>query len=158
MSAANNLIKEFCQSIGMEGLQLDANKQCSLSFDDKVVLTFLSDDLGDNLTCLCYVAELGKPEGMRILLEQNFLPEANGGARYSLEPGTERVVASRVWSALKTSVPEFSNDVEAFVNGAMATQKWLQDGTIPTSGIPGKNQAPATASPPDSISMAHQAY
>lgn len=154
MSAANNLIKEFCQSIGMEGLQLDAQKQCSLSFDDKVVLTFLSDDVGDVLTCLCYVADLGSSDNLRQLMEQNFLPEANGGARYSLEPKTDRVVMSRVWSAMKTSVPEFSNAIEAFVNAAMATQKWLHEGGVPATA-PAKTEAPVAG---DSLSMAHQLY
>lgn len=127
MTATNNLIKEFCQSIGMEGLGLDENKQRSLCFDDKIVITFIGDD-NDCITGLTYIHEAKTPADLRKLLEQNFLAEAHGGARFALEPNTERIIMSRVWNAVKTSVPEFSNDLEAMVNSALQAQKFFDGG------------------------------
>lgn len=130
MSAANNLIKEFCQSIGMEGLGLDEQQQRSLCFDNETVVTFIGDK-SDMITALCFISDLGDPVNMRKLLEENFLPESHGGARFSLEPGTDRVVMSRQWHAVKTDVPEFSNSLEAFVNSAIVAQKYFANGGTP---------------------------
>ncbi|MGL4335299.1 MAG: type III secretion system chaperone [Turicibacter sp.] len=129
MSASHNLLKEFCQSIGMEGLGLDDAKQRSLCFDDKIVVTFVGDDT-DVLTALCYIHDLPKEADMRRLLEENFLPEANGGGRFSLEPKTDRIIITRCWDATRTPVPEFSNDLEALVNAAMQAQKYFEAGGV----------------------------
>ena len=148
-TAANNLIKEFCQSIGMDGLGFDDNRQRSLCFDDKVVITFLGDD-GDGITAVCFVAELGKPENMRMLLEQNFLAEAHGGARFALEPTQDRVVMTRQWDAVKISVPEFSDNLEAFVNSALQAQEFFDKGGL----APADTAVPSTSG--DSLSQAYQ--
>lgn len=150
MSVTNNLIKEFCQSIGMDPMGLDENKQRSLCFDEKVVVTFLGDN-GDYITAICFIANLGKPENMRKLLEQNFLCEAHGGARFALEPESERVIMTRQWDAVKTDVPTFSNELEAFVNSAMQAQSFFNDGGVPDQAKPADG-VPAT----DSLSMAYQ--
>lgn len=148
--AANNLVKEFCQSIGMEGLGLDDSHQRSLCFDDKVVVTLLGNPNDDSVTAVCFVAELGKPENMRMLLEQNFLAEAHGGARFALEPQQDRVVMTRQWDAVKVSVPEFSDNLEAFVNSAMQSQEFFNQGGLPEvdGDIP--------SVPVDNLSQAYQ--
>lgn len=150
MSASHNLLKEFCQSIGMEGLGLDDNKQRSLCFDDSIVVTFVGDE-SDTLTALCYVHDLTKEADMRRLLEENFLPEANGGARFSLEPKTDRIIMTRYWDATRTPVPEFSNDLEALVNAAIAAQKFF------AAGGTNSEAAPAAEGAPVNISNAYEA-
>lgn len=156
MSAANNLIKEFCQSIGMEPLGFDEQNQRSLSFDDKIVVTFL-DDKGDQVTALAFIADSkGNPVILRKLLEQNFIPEAHGGGRFTLEPGTDRVVLTRQWDALTATVPVFSDNLEAFVNSAMQAQTFILDNCdkAPQAAVP--TDAPVAA-PVDSLAAAYQA-
>ena len=128
MSASDNLVKEFCQSIGMSPLGFDEENQRSLSFDEKIVVTFLGDTNDPELlTALAFVAETKvNNEVLRKLLEQNFLPEAHGGARFALEPKTDRAVLSRQWHAGRTPVAEFSENLEAFVNSAMQAQEFVQ--------------------------------
>jgi hypothetical protein len=147
MSAADNLIKEFCQSIGMQPMGFDENKQRSLSFDEKVVVTFLNDE-ADVITALVFVAHLGKPENMRVLLEQNFLAEAHGGARFALEPRSDRVVMTRQWDGVKTTVPQFSDDLEKFVNSAIKSQDFFNSGGIVDT--------PADGEKIDSLAAAYQ--
>jgi hypothetical protein len=145
MSAANNLVKEFCQSIGMAALGFDEENQRSLSFDEKIVVTFLGDSAdSEMLTALAFVADTNlNLEVLKKLLEQNFLPEAHGGARFALEPKTSRTVLSRQWHAGRTPVAEFSADLEAFVNSAMQAQAFVEENAnsapapVATEGAPG---------------------
>lgn len=150
MSISDNLLKEFCQSIGMEPLGFDKDKQRSLSFDEKIVITFLDED--EKITALCYVANVTKPEDMRKLLENNFLPEAHGGARFALEPHTDRIIMTKQWEAVKTTIPQFSDELEHFVNSAIKCQQYFADG-----GAPAEKTEAETAKPVDSLSAAYQA-
>jgi hypothetical protein len=129
MSTSNNLIKEFCQSIGMEPLGFDENKQRSLSFDEKVVVTFLQDN-DESITALVFIGDLGNPENMRRLLEQNFLAEAHGGGRFALEPNSDRVILTKQWDAVKTSIPEFSDQLEQLVNSCIQCKEFFERGGI----------------------------
>lgn len=150
--ATNNLIKEFCQSIGMEGLGMDENNQRSLCFDDKIVVTFIGDDT-DFVTALSFIDEVKSPDDMRKLLEQNFLAEAHGGARFALEPNTDRVIMARQWNAVKTTVPEFSDELEAYVNSAMQAQKFFADGgAVAAPSAPQEGVVNGT----DSLAQAYQ--
>ena len=129
MQAADNLIKEFCQSIGMNPLGLDDENQRSLSFDDKLIVTFIGDQ-DDSVTALCFIGELKKDADMRIFLEQNFMPDAHGGARFSLEPKSDRIVMACRWNALRIDLASFSKDLETFINSGMRAQEFLDKGGV----------------------------
>ena len=158
MSSANNLVKEFCQSIGMSPLGFDEENQRSLSFDDKIVVTFLGDQAdSDLLTALAFIADTNNhPQVLRKLLEQNFLPEAHGGGRFTLEPKTNRAVLCRQWHAGRTPLAEFSENLEAFVNSAMQAQEFVQSNATAPVDDPSENAS--TDAPPaiDPLAAAYQ--
>jgi hypothetical protein len=152
--AANNLVKEFCQSIGMEALGLDSDNQRSLAFDDKLVVTFIGGD-NDFVTALCFIADsAGHPEVFRKVLEQNFLSEAHGGGRFSLEPTSDRIILTRHWNAVKTTVPEFSDELEAFVNSGMQAQDFINNVVAGVAPPAAKTEQGA---PVDTLAAAYQA-
>ena len=127
MQAADNLVKEFCQSIGMSPLGLDDDNQRSLSFDDKIIVSFIGEK-DDMLTAICYIGDIKKDADMRMFLEQNFMPDAHGGARFSLEPKSPRIVLTHTWNAARIDLPTFSKALEGFVNSGMRAQEFLEKG------------------------------
>lgn len=154
-AAANNLIKEFCQSIGMDPLGLDEENQRSLAFDDKLVVTFIGNET-DFVTALCFIADsTGHPDILRKALEQNFLAEAHGGGRFSLEPNSDRIILTRHWNAVKTTIPEFSDELEAFVNSGMQAQQFIND-VIAGTFDKGANNTTTEGAPVDSLTAAYQ--
>lgn len=158
MQAADNLIKEFCQSIGMSQIGLDEENQRSLSFDEKMIVSFIGES-GDKLTALAYIGDIGKDADMRVFLEQNFLPDAHGGARFSLEPRSNRIVMSTKWDATRIDLPTFSKDVEGFVNSGMRAQEFLAGGGAGSMAAGAPEGAPSTEpSAPSSTPSSLEAY
>jgi hypothetical protein len=152
--AANNLVTQFCKSIGMEGIGLDEQGQRSLIFDEKLVVTFLGSD-DDTLTALSFLADCAhKPEVMTRLLEQNFLAEAHGGARFALEPKTSRVIMTRSWNAIRTTVPEISDDLEKMVNSGMQAQEFIEKGEVTSTTTTTPDAS--NGAPVDSLAAAYQ--
>ena len=145
MQAADNLVKEFCQSIGMSPLGLDEENQRSLSFDEKIIVSFIGEK-DDQLTALCYIGDLTKEADMRTFLEKNFMPDAHGGARFSLEPKSDRIVMATKWNAQRIDVAAFSKDLEGFVNSAMRAQEFLNQGGISTAPAAANEAGAAPAS------------
>jgi hypothetical protein len=125
-----------------------------LSFDDKLVVTFLGDET-DNVTALCFIAEShNRVEVLRKVLEQNFLSEAHGGGRFALEPNSDRVILTRNWDAIKTTVAQFSDELEAFVNSGMQAKDFIEA----VVATPEATSAPVDGSAPvvDSLAQAYQ--
>ena len=155
MQAADNLVKEFCQSIGMSALGLDEENQRSLSFDEKIIVSFIGEK-DDSLTALCYIGDIKKDSDMRIFMEQNFLPDAHGSARFSLEPKSNRVVMAAKWNALRIDVSMFSKDLEGYVNSALRAQEFIDNGgVVPVPEI-AEDGAPANGTPAQSSLAAYQ--
>ena len=155
MQAADNLVKEFCQSIGMSPLGLDEENQRSLSFDEKIIVSFIGEQ-DDSLTALCYIGDIKKDADLRIFLEQNFMPDAHGGARFSLEPKSNRIVMAAKWNALRIDVTMFSKDLEGYVNSAMRAQEFLDKGGAVAAPATTEDGAPAAGSPAESTLAAYQ--
>ena len=144
MQAADNLIKEFCQSIGMSPLGLDEEKQRSLSFDDKIILSFIGEE-DDSLVAICFIGNALKDADLRVFLEQNFMADAHGGARFALEPKSNRVIMTAKWNAQRIDLTSFSKDLEAFVNSAMRANEFLDKGGALETQTANAESAPAPA-------------
>jgi hypothetical protein len=117
MQAASNMIKELGRLIGLETLELDDAGQCTLAFDETIVLTFVAD-VDDGLNVVSYVADLEaeKPDAGKVLLSHNFVPGALGGGRVAVEPESARVVLVNRWDAIRCDFGHFQQQLEAFVN------------------------------------------
>lgn len=129
MEAVSNLLKEFGRHIGLEQLTLDDDGQCTLAFDEDIVMTFVADPEG-GLNAVSFVGELpesGAEEFVKGLLQENFLPSNHGGARFALEPNSNRLVMVGRWDAQKTDINFFSTQLEACVNSIDAMQKTMTE-------------------------------
>jgi len=127
MEVVNNLLKELGRHIGLDQLELDDEGQCTLAFDEDIVVTFVADPDG-GLNAVSFVGELpesGAESFVKELLAENFLPSNHGGARFAIEPNSNRVVVVRRWDAQKTDVNQFSSHLEACVNTIDAMQKTM---------------------------------
>lgn len=127
MEAVGNLLKELGRHIGLEQLELDDEGQCTLAFDEDIVVTFVGDPDG-GLNAVSFVGELpdsGAESFVKSLLAENFLPSNHGGARFAIEPNSNRVVAVGRWDAQKTDVISFSAQLEAYVNSIDGMQKTM---------------------------------
>jgi hypothetical protein len=127
MEAVNNLLKELGRHIGLEQLALDEEGQCTLAFDEDIVVTFVADPDG-GLNAVSFVGELpesGAEPFVKGLLEENFLQSNHGGARFAIEPNSSRVVMVGRWDAQKTDIGLLSSQLEACVNTIDAMQKTM---------------------------------
>lgn len=140
MEAASNLIKELGRLIGLEALALDEVGQCTLAFDETIVLTFVGDPDG-GLNVVSYLGELGSenPSASRMLLSHNFVPSALGGGRVALEPESSRAVLVHRWDAARCDFGLFQQQLEAFVNAVESIRAELSE--VPSA--PSSNPNPA---------------
>lgn len=149
MQAANNLLKELGRLIGLEELALDDAGQCTLAFDETIVLTFVVDQ-DDGLNVVSYIGELepGNPRSAQALLERNFTPVGLGGGRVAMEPDSERVVLVSRWDAVRTDFALFQQQLEEFVNAVEAIRKALEEGpaSAPLAGTPTREIVPPPGS------------
>lgn len=132
MEAVNNLLKELGKHIGLEQLELDEDGQCTLAFDEEIVVTFVADPDG-GLNAVSFVGELpesGAESFVKALLEENFLPSNHGGGRFAMEPNSNRVVMVGRWDAQKTDLGFLSAQLESFVNSIDAMQKAMAETTF----------------------------
>ncbi len=151
MEAANNLVKDFCKSIGMDPLGLDEENQRSLAFDDKLIVTFIGEE-DNNLVALCYIGDIKKEADARVFMEQNFLAHAHGTGRFALEPNSDRIVLTSKWRADRIDVPQFSAELEKFIHSGLRAQEFLDKGGAMDKPVAANEGAPAPAMPE---SMAH---
>jgi hypothetical protein len=143
MEAVSNLLKELGRHIGLEQMELDEDGQCTLAFDEEIVVTFVADPDG-GLNAVSFVGEIPESGGMSLvtaLLEENFLPSNHGGARFALEPNSNRIVLVTRWDAQKTDLSLFSNQLESYVNSIDAMQKALASGEFADGGSSGGSGA-----------------
>ena len=117
MQAARNLVKELGRHIGLDGLELDESGQCTLAFDETIVLTFVAD-ADDGLNVVSYVGDLDHHQAKIAikLLAHNFGPNGLGGGRVAIEPDSNRVVLVHRWDGVKTDFSSFTAQLESFVN------------------------------------------
>jgi hypothetical protein len=146
MQAASNMIKELGRLIGLETLELDEAGQCTLAFDETIVLTFVAD-VDDGLNVVSYVADLDsdKPDAGKVLLSHNFVPGALGGGRVAVEPESSRVVLVNRWDAIRCDFGYFQAQLEAFVNAVESIRGDLDRlpvGTAASSGSARREDVP----------------
>lgn len=148
MEAANNLIKELGRLIGLDALSLDASGQCTLAFDESIVLTFVGDQ-DDGLNVVSYIGELAPEDAVasQKLLSHNFVPNGLGGGRVALEPDSSRVVLVNRWDAIRTDFGFFQQQLEAFVNAVESIRNELEAAPAP-SLAPTPNTLRREAVPP----------
>jgi hypothetical protein len=149
MEAVGNLLKELGRHIGLDQLELDDEGQCTLAFDEDIVVTFVADPEG-GLNAVSFVGELpdsGAESFAKKLLAENFLPSNHGGARFAIEPNSNRVVAVGRWDAQKTDVNSFSAQLEAYVNSIDLMQKTMANATF-DAPISSAKQVDGRSSPP----------
>lgn len=117
--------------------QLGQRRQCSMSFDHSLVVTFLAEE-GAGLTALSYVMALDDqpPSLWRRWLGLNFLSDGLGGARLSMDTDSNSLVLTREWDAATLGAQEFFSDVEKFVNLVEALRADAQASDMGASEIP----------------------
>ena len=150
MEAVGNLLKELGRHIGLEQLELDDEGQCTLAFDEDIVVTFVADPDG-GLNAVSFVGELpdsGAESFVKSLLAENFLPSNHGGARFAIEPNSNRVVAVGRWDAQKTDVNAFSAQLESYVNSIDGMQKTMASNRYDEPGKPQQKFDGGSAPPP----------
>jgi hypothetical protein len=127
MQAARNLIKELGRHIGLETLALDESGQCSLAFDETIVLTFVGD-ADDGLNVVSFVGELTADNAHVAprLLARNFVPNGLGGGRVAMEPDSDRVVLVHRWDGVRTDFSSFTASLETFVNAVEQVRSELE--------------------------------
>jgi hypothetical protein len=129
MQAARNLIKELGRHIGLDSLELDESGQCTLAFDETIVLTFVGD-MDDGLNVVSYIGDLeSNHHGVACkLLAQNFVPNGLGGGRVAMEPDSDRVVLVHRWDGMRTDFGSFTANLESFVNAVESVRAELEAG------------------------------
>lgn len=142
----NEVLAEFGQQIGLDGLQLDHNGYAAVAFDDVVVNLEYDGDRERLILC----AYLGQPEGDRLkayelLLDANFCWQGTGGGTLSLERDTGGVVLFDALATRMLEAEELETKLEAFVNTAEAWTAQLgriapaaaeEDGGLPSRTQP----------------------
>jgi len=126
VQAANNLLNELGRLVGLDGLALDESGQCTLAFDETIVLTFVGD-ADDSLNVVSYVGDLQAENApaARALLSRNFVPSGLGGGRVALEPNSGRVVLVNRWDGVRTDFALFQKQLEEFVNSVESVRAEL---------------------------------
>lgn len=150
MEAANNLIKELGRLIGLDELSLDAGGQCTLAFDESIVLTFVGDQDG-GLNAVSYIGELARENAAasQMLLAHNFVPNGLGGGRVAVEPESSRAVLVNRWDAVRTDFGFFQQQLEAFVNAVESIRKDLEAAPSTSFGsLPNAERRREDAPPP----------
>jgi hypothetical protein len=137
MQAANNLIKELGRLIGLDELSLDASGQCTLAFDESIVLTFVGDQ-DDGLNAVSFIGELARDNAnaAQMLLAQNFVPNGLGGGRVAVEPDSARAVLVNRWDAVRTDFGFFQQQLESFVNAVESIRKDLETASASAPATP----------------------
>jgi hypothetical protein len=143
MQAARNLIKELGRHIGLDSLELDESGQCTLAFDETIVLTFVGD-MDDGLNVVSYIGDLeANNHGAACkLLAHNFVPNGLGGGRVAMEPDSDRVVLVHRWDGLRTDFGTFTAHLESFVNAVESVRAELESGA-PAAAAGSSADAPA---------------
>jgi hypothetical protein len=129
MQAARNIVKQLGRHIGLDGLELDESGQCTLAFDETIVLTFVGD-VDDGLNVVSYIGDLdaSKSQIATKLLAHNFVPNGLGGGRVAMEPDSNRVVLVHRWDGVKTDFRSFTAQLESFVNAVESVRADLDAG------------------------------
>lgn len=116
----NRLLTDFGNVLGLEGLALDENGYCCLSFDDVVVNI---ESVGESSLLLLYsslgalLADAG-PAVCRSLLEANYFFHGTAGATIGLDGPTGGVALTRVVDAAGMEVLDWEAVIKAFVDAA----------------------------------------
>jgi hypothetical protein len=76
------------------------------------------------------------------------LPSNHGGARFAIEPNSNRVVAVGRWDAQKTDVNAFSAQLESYVNSIDGMQKTMASNRYDEPGKPQQKFDGGSAPPP----------
>lgn len=116
----NRLLTDFGNALGLDGLSLDENGYCCLSFDEVVVNI---EAVGETSLVLLY-SSLGAlpadagPEVCRRLLEANYFFHGTGGATIGVDGPTGGVAITRVVDAAGMEVLDWEAVIKAFVDAA----------------------------------------
>ncbi len=118
MESAKQMIEALRTWIDLEDLKLDEQGQCTMAFDDELVLTFIADQR-EGLNVISHVADLEGDDMLvaRLLLSRNFMPLALGGGRLALEPESNRVVLVHRWHAPRTEPEDFREQLQDYILG-----------------------------------------
>ncbi len=125
LTTMQNVLSEFGTSIGIPGLEPDAEHRCNLMFDDVAV----SFELGAGEESLYIYALLGPvPEtGAEAvyadLLRANYVLDDTGGSTLGVDPETGGIVLIRSERLDALRLGTFETVVQDFVDAA---ERWMQ--------------------------------
>ena len=124
----NRLLTDFGNALGLEGLSLDENGYCCLSFDEVVVNI---ESVGESSLVLLYsslgvLPEDAGSEVYRRLLGANYFFQGTAGATIGLDEATGAVAITRVVDAAGMEVLDWEGVIKAFVDAAESCAQLLQ--------------------------------
>ncbi|MDI9331794.1 MAG: type III secretion system chaperone [Alphaproteobacteria bacterium] len=153
MQAARKLVKALARHIGLQELVLDESGQCTLAFDETIVLSFVGDaDEGLNVVSL--IAEIDQPtvQVLSKLLEHNFVPKGLGGGHVAMQPDSNRVVLVQRWDCTTLDFNTFTVQLEDFVNAVEALRMVLEGNPAQSHSESNPSaSSPQNAPPPGSL-------
>ena len=123
------LIQDFGDRFGIEGIQTDDDESLKLKIDDMTLEIFLAPD-GKNVF-LC--SEFGNPppdgelQFNQIMLKANFMLQSTQGATLAQNPETNRYVLNKPVPLLGLDLDSFCENVEAFINQVEEWNRLLEN-------------------------------
>lgn len=129
MNSPEVVLLELGRRLGLDQ-PLTADGESVLLFDKSVGISFLMDPSG-GLNVILHVIRV--PEGaaasraMRRVLELNFLPTANGGARFALDAGSGRIALIRRWSDEGMEAETIATDLGEMISTVEAVRRDLEE-------------------------------
>ncbi len=116
----NRLLTDFGNALGLDGLSLDENGNCCLSFDEVVVNI---ESVGESSLVLFYssLGVLPEDAGRDVysrLLAANYFFYGTAGATVGVEPASGNVALTRVVDATGMEVLDLEAVIKAFVDAA----------------------------------------
>lgn len=131
---AGRLLKALGDYINLPNISFNDEHKCTLAFDDTLIVSLIADDeFGLNAVAFVgFLPEESNEEEMfnslRYWLEQNFLPANHGGARFCIEPNSNKIVLVQRWNAQTCEGKVFISQFEALVNSLEVAHKQYEKG------------------------------
>ena len=148
----NNLLREFGDSIGIPGMQIDEEFRCNMMFDEVPVSFELGD--GDETmyvySLIGHVPEDGLEQFYARLLHANYVFRDNGGSTLSVDSESGNVVLIREERLESLRLARLESVVEQFVNVAESWMGRLAGGEADEEGA-SRDESVSERRPPGGV-------
>lgn len=144
-----SLLTALAQKMGLDNLQLDADGQCAILFDDQYEITFASNP--DDHALLLF-SEVGSAVDLdldtaRDLLRASLLGAETSGAALALHEPLQKIILWKRLDADSLESADFEREINAFLPAVIAWKKRLAEPSVATDS--------ATDASPSSFDFLH---